>query len=305
VELLAVPRTLRALELTCVAWRDALLSDELWTVLSARTVLEAPPLAAGAAGVARRRSSRLDRSARAEFRKRMASMHQRSENLVHAVGTMAQDTRNLSVARVRRALATWSPCLVDRLSPISNATPLMECCRARGVSEAAILAVVTELVVHARASPGVGNTEGQTPLIIASARGLPRIVAFLLKHGADPLPRGTARFRAASAQQTIVHGTHSALEWTEAVLECEKRMGVSASTQRQLLQCKSLLRAALGEKAAESRAVMAAAGPAAPVSVTVPVGVPDTKQPAEAARKKVKETVAWCRDDQLKDDDTI
>jgi len=155
---------------------------------------------------------------------------------------MAQDSRDLSLCKVRKALAQWSPCLIDRVSPISNGTPLMECCRSRGCTEASMLAAIGELVTAHGADPSVANSEGQSPLILAAARGLARVVAFLLEHGADPRPRGFGSFRAAGDKRVVVQGIYTALGWTEVMIERERRGGVSRQQQKTLLRCNSLLR---------------------------------------------------------------
>lgn len=255
IRLLELPAALLALQLVCKAWWASLQSADLWAALSSAAGLDQ-----GATAHRGRRSARLERSAAREFAQSLAALRIRSEYLVHALASMAQESRDLSLGKVRRALATWAPCLLDRVSPVSNATALMEVCRARGCSEGAILAAVSELVLAHGAGAGVPNSEGQTPLIVAAARGLPRVVAFLLAHGADPLQRGFGRFRAmaapgataapagAGAGGAVVRGSLSPLEWTEAILARERARGVAPRAQRSLLQSADLLRAAVAKR---------------------------------------------------------
>ena len=62
--------------------------------------------------------------------------------------------------------------LVDRASPVYNATPLMEVCRAK-VCQSNLLAATERLVCGFGADPNAANGDALTPLIIASARGRP------------------------------------------------------------------------------------------------------------------------------------
>lgn len=280
-----LPATLRALELACSAWRRSLrASDELWAALARRATLPALAARAGPPTSFARRSARVDRSARLEFARAYGALRARSEQLVHALASMAQDSRDLSVGKVRKLLTALSPCLLDRVSPVSNATALMEVCRARGCSEAAILAGASELVVARGASARAANSEGQSPLIIAAARGLPRLVALLLEHGADASDRGFGRFCTVrgvapstnGASQVVVRGTLSPLEWAETILARERDGGVAAKAQRSLRQCAALLRRA----AVVGGAAAPAAGQAAPPAGEAALPAGETALPA-------------------------
>ena len=90
------------------------------------------------------------------------------------------------------------------------------------------------------ADPNSSNGEGLTPLIIASARGYPRLAALLLSLGADPRPQGTGRFRLCGSAQSV-HGKHSALEWTRILLERELDAGVSVENMAPLDETRRLL----------------------------------------------------------------
>ena len=98
---------------------------------------------------------------------------------------------------------------------------LMEIIRAR-VHESAIAAAAAELL-RLGASVNATNSEGLSPLIMASARGLPKVVKLLLAHGAWLGQRGLGRFRLADTRQSI-RGRMSAQEFVSALLEAEARI---------------------------------------------------------------------------------
>jgi hypothetical protein len=108
----------------------------------------------------------------------------------------------LTVGVLKAALARWGPCaLIDRSSPVYNATLLMELCKAR-VREANIVQCAAHLLrpplscdVNARPA----GEHGCTALIIASSRGMPKLVELLLSAGADPTLAGEGRFRLSSS----------------------------------------------------------------------------------------------------------
>ena len=117
----------------------------------------------------------------------------RAEAVHHQVACAGQDSKDLGVARLRRLIARHGPWpLVDRASPIYNATVLMETCRARGIREADHVALADYMINCLGADPSARPSASAacTPLIIAACRGLPRLAAFLLACGADPHPRG-------------------------------------------------------------------------------------------------------------------
>lgn len=236
ITLPALPAAVRAIALTCARWRAAL--EPVWPALARRLEPAAGAGPRAAAGGARR-SDRLVRSARDGFVHAYASLRARTENLHHAIATAAQDARDLSVARVRRLLERWGPCLLDRVSPVYDATALMEVCRARGVSDATLASIAAELLRRG-ASARAANADGLSPLLIASARGLPRLAAVLLGAGADPDARGRGGFRLCGSQRTL-RGHWSAREWVVHMLERERAAGVPSAAQRSLRRCGALL----------------------------------------------------------------
>ena len=115
--------------------------------------------------------------------------------------------------------------------------------KARGGREASLVAVAEHLIhqcgVDPCASPAADA--GCTALIIASCRGLPKLVALLLASGADPTVKGEGRFRLCGSSKTLF-GCHTASAWVDALLAAEAANGGTAESDRlALVRCKRLL----------------------------------------------------------------
>ena len=238
-----------SLRAACHAWEAAML-PLLETVSQQRL----RPLGGQAPTQSARRSSRCALAPAGLFASAVRALKMRTEAMHHAVACMGQDHKDLTAARVRKLWARWQPCLVDRASPVYDMCMLMEIIRAR-VHESAIAAAAAELL-RLGASVNATNSEGLSPLIMASARGLPKVVKLLLTHGARLGQRGVGRFRLADTRQSI-RGRMSAQEFVSALLEAEAQIGVGSKQQRSLEECRDLLSEAsvLGlQRAAEYRA---------------------------------------------------
>lgn len=235
VPLAQLPRALRALQLACMAWRTAIDRDDLW-----RELLETR-LAITVHAAAARRSERLITTARGDFARTWRAAVERCEHFHHAIACLGQDSQNLTVSRLKQALAPRLPWLLpNRASPIYRATVLMEVCRAKDIREATLVALAEHLVTKLGVDPSAGNEDGCTPLIITASRGLPKLTAFLLACGADPRPRGTGRFRLHNTAKSV-RGTHSASEWAAELDAREAELGVSLPDRRPLHLCRLLL----------------------------------------------------------------
>jgi hypothetical protein len=225
-------RCCASLRAACHAWEAAMLP-----LLEAVSQQRLRPLGAQAPSSSRR-SSRCALAPAGLFANAVRALKMRTEAMHHAVACMGQDHKDLSAARVRKLWARWQPCLVDRASPVYDMCMLMEIIRAR-VHESAIAAAAAELL-RLGASVNATNSEGLSPLIMASARGLPRVVKLLLAHGARLGQRGVGRFRLADTRQSI-RGRMSAHEFVGALLEAEAQIGVGSKQQRSLEECRQLL----------------------------------------------------------------
>ncbi|KAI2513420.1 hypothetical protein MHU86_894 [Fragilaria crotonensis] len=112
----------------------------------------------------------------------------------------------------------------------TGGTFLVECCRARHVRESTILKCVQELVERNGACVHMTTREAmpQTPLCVASARAMPSVVRYLLKHGADPWTRSSGRFRLyKKARRTVSCTNATPLEFAVTIRDAEKEEGAT------------------------------------------------------------------------------
>ena len=232
VSLADLARACASLRAVCHAWEAAMLP--LLETVSLQRLRPSGTQAPSSA----RRSSRCALAPAGLFASAVRALKMRTEAMHHAIACLGQDSKDLTATRVRKLWARWQPCLVDRASPVYDVCMLMEIIRAR-VHESAIAAAAAELL-RLGASVNATNSEGLSPLIMASARGLPKVVKLLLAHGAWLGQRGLGRFRLADTRQSI-RGRMSAQEFVSALLEAEARIGVCSKQQRSLDECRRLL----------------------------------------------------------------
>jgi len=132
---------------------------------------------------------------------------------------------------------------------------LVEVCRARNVTERTILKCVRELVEHRGALVDATTCESasnsrQTALCVASVRGMPNVVKYLLKKGADVSQKSSGRFRL----QTNKHKTLKCVdvtshEFCSTMIQAETAAGATTQDLKQLHSCaKLLLKAAAAEE---------------------------------------------------------
>ncbi|KOO28733.1 hypothetical protein Ctob_005583 [Chrysochromulina tobinii] len=137
-----------------------------------------------------------------------------------------EDSKDLTLSMLKARVAHFGERLIDRPSPVYNATLLMEVCRARGAREQTLIALAEHLVLKLGADPSARpHAHAVTPLIIAAARGLPKLAAFLLACGADPRPRGEGRFRLCG-QRATVSGILCARGFVRRLYLAEEQSGV-------------------------------------------------------------------------------
>mmetsp|Transcript_26434 Transcript_26434/g.76292 ORF Transcript_26434/g.76292 Transcript_26434/m.76292 type:complete len:329 (-) Transcript_26434:49-1035(-) len=185
----------------------------------------------------------------------------------------------LSVGRLRWALREYGPNVRINQRVEIGGTILVECCRARYVKECVILGCVRELVERYDADPNLAATSekkhrtratnetavvvgggsganrqagsggGLSPLIIASARGMPSVVRYLLLKEASPFVVGTGRFRLHVNSSKSVSGTYRSLEFARTMREGEILHGADAAMLRDIDKCIRLLEKAERQKA--------------------------------------------------------
>jgi len=178
------------------------------------------------------------------------SLRDRTESAVLALSEMACDrTAPLSLGRLRGVFREFGPVLrVDQRARIGG-TLLVECCRARFVVEGVVLRCVRALVEEYGADPNVPAAEGHTgfvgaplpPLVVVAARGMSRVVKFLVGAGADIAQVGTTRFRLYTNPRKSVRGTHTPLQFALAMRDAEIQHGAKTSELISLNRCIHIL----------------------------------------------------------------
>jgi hypothetical protein len=168
---------------------------------------------------------------------------QRLEARHHTIACAGQDSKDLTLSMLKARVAHFGERLIDRPSPVYNATLLMEVCRTRGAREQTLIALAEHLVLKLGADPSARpHAHAVTPLIIAAARGLPKLAAFLLACGADPRPRGEGRFRLCG-QRATVSGILCARGFVRRLYLAEEQSGVLRDERESLLLTHRVLEA--------------------------------------------------------------
>jgi len=193
-------------------------------------------------------------------------MLQRTELAMQEISEMAimQNPKKLTKPRLRSILHEHGPILdTNHRCTATGGTMITDCIKARHVRESTILSCVSYLVEECGADPSIAAVEGSCPLrrkrgdylpplVIASARGMPTIVSYLLSklttfqsHDASLSPErqvGTCRFRLMSNPRKSVKGTYDPLGFALAVREAEVENNVTTQELKNLDACIRILR---------------------------------------------------------------
>ena len=167
--------------------------------------------------------------------------HFRLSEMAHS----KQRSKSLSLQALRRLFDDLGPRLRCNHAVDIGGTFLVEVCRARYVSERVILRCARYLIEEQGALPNVpasGAKFGLTPLCICAARGMPSLVRFLLRIGADSFIESSGRFRLFCNGSKTFHGTKlTPLEFATGMRNAERAEGASNSTLKTLNSCISIL----------------------------------------------------------------
>mmetsp|Transcript_42604 Transcript_42604/g.138169 ORF Transcript_42604/g.138169 Transcript_42604/m.138169 type:complete len:371 (-) Transcript_42604:139-1251(-) len=237
VPLSLLPRTIAAVRASSSGGAVCMAGDTVWQALVPRL----DPRGGAPAGLSSRKSARLVRGGEASFVRAWGLLLTRAEALHHSVAVCGQDKRHLTLAKLKHLLTRFSCALVDHASPVYNATLLMEVCKARGTREANLALCAAHLLrecgCDANARPS--GDRSCTPLVIASCRGLPRLVALLLEAGADPSIAGEGRFRlGVPGGAKTLRGCHTPRGWIEVVAARRWRRAPQALRPRPLTRAR-------------------------------------------------------------------
>ena len=197
----------------------------------------------------RRHSKRLKRSPIHKVRDAHQLMKDNTEIAFFYLSEMvaASDKKNLlTPSKFVGLLNEYGPHLRVNTLISTGGLFLVEVCRARKVSESTVLKCAKELVENrgalVDASTSESNSTHETPLCVASARGMPSVVKYLLEKGADVSHRSSGRFRLHTRRtRTVKCVNNTPLEFCEAMLAAEITAGAKPSDLKRLKSCKRLL----------------------------------------------------------------
>jgi hypothetical protein len=190
----------------------------------------------------------------------------RTETAVLQIAEHAHSSKDsLTFAKLRNLLLVNGPVAINQRVR-TGGTFLVEVCRSRHVYEGAILKCIKLLIEEYGANPNVpsaefssnknvtiqgpgGNATSKTacststvgtelyPLIIASARGMPTVVKYLVESGADKTVRGSCRFNLFSNPKKSIKGENlTAFEFACKMLHEEKSNGIKRSDMKGLVK---------------------------------------------------------------------
>ena len=152
---------------------------------------------------------------------------------------------SLSRSKLCGILNEYGPLLMLNKTQSSGGTFLVEVCRARNVSKNTILQCVQELVERRGALVNLKTNESSssylTSLCVAAARGLPKVVEYLLKKGADRQVCCSGRFRLSTNSKKTQRCTGTPLQFATSMLYAEQAGGASDHDLSDLKRCVKLL----------------------------------------------------------------
>ena len=219
-------------------------ADAMW-----QTLLEQDYGVTATNDMNRRSSKRLRRSPQDRVRDAHKLIQMHTEIAYYYVAELAQ-TQNtkggLSRSKMTRIIEEYGPHLRINSVVSSGGTFLVEVCRSRHVQESTILQCVQELVEQRGALVDVCSSESSSSqlsaLCVASARGMPTVVRYLLEQGATPSLRCSGRFRLhTKVSRSIQCRDCTARDFAETMLAAENDAGADQTNLSPLRKCIKLL----------------------------------------------------------------
>jgi hypothetical protein len=200
-------------------------------------------------GKERRSCKRLRRSIVDQVRDAHRILKDNSEIAYYYLWEMSYSNKKNSLSRARLCglLDEYGPNLMFNRQMSSGGNFLVEVCRSKNTSQKGMLQCVQELVERRGTMVDLQTCESATSfltaLCVAAARGMPRIVEYLLDKGArkDILCSGQFRlFIKKTKNITCVKVT--AYEFAQRMLQAELAEGASKPQVKDLRRCVDLLR---------------------------------------------------------------
>lgn len=153
--------------------------------------------------------------------------------------------KGLTRSTLRGILNEYGPNLMINKTLSSGGTFLVEVCRARNVNKITVLHCVQELVEQRGALVNLRTNESSnsslTALCVAAARGMPKVVEYLLSKAASPEITCSARFRLSTNSRKSLRCVGTPLEFASAMLDAEKLEGATNQDLVDLTLCIKLL----------------------------------------------------------------
>jgi len=237
----------------CSSLNEYLQNDSIWEL-----VLGAYSIGTGNSSSSnrrqRRQSKRLRRTtAKEDVMHAFTVRRANTDMALHDFGELAisKTPHQLSLARFRALVRNYGPDLNFDQRSVLGGTFLVDCCRARYVKESVILSCIKDLIQRHGASSNVSATEGHLynhnpkylpPLVVASARGMPSVVRYLIQDGGALVDtKGTSRFRLFKKPSRSIGGTFTALEFANAMKQGEIDNGATPQDLKSLEKCIQIL----------------------------------------------------------------
>lgn len=156
--------------------------------------------------------------------------------------THASGKNSLSKQKMCGILEEYGPRLRLDHRVSSGGSFLVEVCRARHVKESVILKCVEELVEARGANVNVATFEAQnkflTALCVSAVRGMPKVVRYLLQHGASIEELNSGRFRLDTNPRKSVRCINvTALAFAQSMCQAELENGANPGSLTDLDGC--------------------------------------------------------------------
>ena len=196
----------------------------------------------------RRSCARLRRSPLDQVRDAHILMRDNSEIAYYHVWELSSSsTKNsLTKSKMISILEEFGPNLMYNKTMSTGGNFLVEVCRSRNTTANAILQCVEELIVKRGCHPDIRTHESSnaslTALCVAAVRGLPKVVEFLLRHGASTAQTCSGRFRLHTCpKKSLRCNDCTPLLFATRMRDAEIAEGATKSNLKELNKCIELL----------------------------------------------------------------